>query len=289
MNEIIKDYKMGWRDILYIIIGSFMVALSFQVFFLPNNIISGGVSSLSIILNNIVGWEPAYVQYAINIPLLFISLVTLGKAVTFKSILGSLLFPFFTSMLSHLGPWTTDALLSALFGGIIMGMGVGLVYKAKGSTGGTSIVAQIIGEYTALTLGTATLIADGVIVILGLFIFDLESIMYGIIAIIVVSRAIDVVLVGNSTQKNVLIISDDAEIIRREIIEKFDRGVTMIDVRGGYRNERKEMAMIVIEEREITALREMIIQHDDDAFVVVMSASEVLGRGFSLEKYFPIS
>jgi len=286
MNEIIKEYKMDWKDALYIIVGSFLLSYSFQVFLLPNEIISGGVASLTIIIYEITGITPAVIQYAFNIPLLFLSYFFVGKDVAFKSILGSMLFPFFTGIVSQLEPLTYDPLLGAIFGGMLTGIGVGIVYKARGSTGGTSTVAQIIEKYSHVSMGTANLIADGVIILIGFLTFDLEAILYGIICLVVVSRMIDIVLVGTKNSKTVLIISDEAELIRQEILEKFERGVTLLDVRGGYKKDPKEMLMVVISEREITAMQEMITQHDEDAFVVFMSASDVLGRGFSLEKYF---
>lgn len=287
MNEIIKRYKMDWKDILMIIVGSFLLSFAFQVFLLPNNIISGGVSSLSIIFNDMFGWEPAYVQYAFNVPLLILSYILLGKDVLIKSILGSLLFPFFTSLISHWPAWTDNQLLAAVYGGVITGIAVGMVYQAKGSTGGTSIVAQILGKYTNFTMGFASFISDGVIIIAGLFVFEIEAILYGIITLVFVSYFIDFVLIGSKSQKTVLIISDQANEIRQGIFKYLDRGITQIDVRGGYQNEKKDMLMVVIQDREITALQELILQIDDDAFVVVMSASEVMGRGFSLEKYLP--
>jgi uncharacterized membrane-anchored protein YitT (DUF2179 family) len=287
MNDIIKKYTMDWKDILYIIVGSLIIAFAFQVFLLPNDIISGGVSGLSIILHDVIGWDPAYIQYGLNIPLLVISWLALGKEVLVKSILGSLLFPFFVDLMSGMEAWTLNPLLATLYGGVFTGIGVGLVYKAKGSTGGTAIVAQVLEKYTNMTMGETTLLSDGLIIIFGFFVFDIEAIMYGVIALVVISRFIDFVLIGNRTQKNVLIISDEPNAIRTEILENFDRGVTRIDVRGGYNNDGKEMLMVVIQDREITALQEMILQLDDDAFVVVMSASEVMGRGFSLDKYLP--
>lgn len=286
MNEVIKRYKMDGLDFLYIICGSFLLSFAFQVFILPNEIISGGVSSLSIIIHNVTGWEPALIQYAFNIPLLIMSYFLLGKEVLLKSILGSLLFPFFTSFLSGLDPWTTTPLLGAIYGGVLTGVAVGLVYKGKGSTGGTSIVAQMIEKYSALTMGGANLLADGVVIGIGAFVFEIESILYGLISLVAVSYFIDFVLIGNKNQKTVLIISDKIQEIQSEVFQHLDRGVTQIDVRGGYKNEAKDMLMVVIQGREFTVLQELILQADEDAFVVVMAASEVMGRGFSLEKYF---
>lgn len=287
MHDIIKEYKMDWKDVLYVVSGSFLLSYSFQVFLLPNDIISGGIASLSIILNEILGISPALIQYAFNIPLLLLSYFFLGKDVAFKTILGTMIYPFFTGLISFLEPLTTDHMLGAIFGGIITGIGVGLVYRGKGSTGGTSTIAQLIAKYTGVTLGNATLMADGIIIVIGFFTFDLEAILFGIISLVVASKMIDVVLVGGTTSKTVLIISDQTDIIRQEILDNFERGVTLLDARGGYQNDSKEMMMVVISEREITAMQEMIIKHDDDAFVVFMSASEVLGRGFSLEKFVP--
>ena len=286
MNEVIKRYKMDGLDMLYIIVGSFILSFAFQAFMLPNEIISGGVSSLSIILFDLTGWDPAMTQYAFNIPLLMMSYFLLGKEVLFKSILGSLLFPFFTSLLQGVVPPMTDnPMLAALYGGVLTGIAVGLVYKGKGSTGGTSIVAQIIEKFTTLTMGGANLLADGVVIGIGLFVFPIESILYGLISLVAVSYFIDVVLVGNKNQKTVLIISDQMAKIQSEVFEHLDRGATQIDVRGGYKNEEKDMLMVVIDGREITVLQEIILQADEDAFVVVMAASEVMGRGFSIEKY----
>ena len=286
MNKVIKEYSLSWKDMMYIVVGSFILALSFQVFLLPNEIVSGGVSGITIILNNLFGWEPAYIQYAFNIPLLILSLVLLGKEVFFKSILGSLLLPFFVDLVSGFEAWTTNPMLAALFGGVTTGIGIGLVYKSKGSTGGTSTLAQIIEKYTNVTMGEAVSLTDGFVLVLGFITFNIETIMYGIISLVAVSRFVDFVLIGNRTQKKVLIISDESEKIRKEILAKIDRGVTRLDVRGGYQNEEKEMLMVVIQDNEFTALQEMVLQIDDSAFVVVTSASEVMGRGFSLEKYF---
>lgn len=288
MYGIMKDYKMSWMDILQVILGSFVLALAFQLFLLPNDIIAGGVSSLSIIVYQLTGLSPAFTQYLFNVPLLLVSFIFLGKEVGIKSVFGSLVFPFFTALVSNFPSLTDDLMLASLFGGALTGIGIGIVYRGKGSTGGTSTVAQIITEYGNVSLGNSMLISDSIVILIGFFVFDLETILYGMITLTVASRVIDIVLVGASVQKTIFIITDQTEEIRAEILDNFERGVTLLNAHGGFEKKPKEMMMVVIEEREITALREMIIEKDDDAFVVVMAASEVMGRGFSLENYLPV-
>ncbi|GEK87994.1 Uncharacterized membrane-anchored protein YitT, contains DUF161 and DUF2179 domains [Alkalibacterium putridalgicola] len=287
MLRVAKKYTLSAVDYVYIIFGSFLAAVSFQVFLLPNNIVSGGVSGLSIAANATFGWDPAMFQYALNIPLLILCFLLLGKEAGYKTILGSLLIPFFLMFIGDWDPITREPLLAALFGGGITGLGLGIVFRAKSSTGGTSIIVQILYQYLHLQLGLSTIMVDGVVILIALLVFDVETVMFSLIALYIVSRTIDMVQLGFNRNKNVFIISDNPEDIRQEILHTMERGVTNLGIRGGYGNTDKDMLMAVIQEREFTLLKEAVIKADPDAFVVAMPASEVLGRGFSMHKYFP--
>ncbi|PRY83903.1 YitT family protein [Alkalibacterium olivapovliticus] len=287
MLRIAKRYTLNAVDYVYIIFGSFLTAIAFQVFLLPNNIVSGGVSGLSIAANAMFGWSPALFQYAVNIPLLILCFILLGKAAGYKTILGSILLPFFLIFIGHFPALTSDPLLAALFGGGITGLGIGIVFRAKASTGGTSIIVQILYQFLHLQFGLSTIMVDGVVIMIALLVFDVETVMYSLIALFIVSRTIDLVQLGFHRNKNVFIISDSPQDIRTEILHTMQRGVTNLGIRGGYGNTDKDMLMVVIQEREFTLLKEVVLKADSDAFVVAMPASEVLGRGFSLEKYFP--
>lgn len=287
MLKVAKRYTLGVVDYVYIVFGSLITAVAFQVFLLPNSIVAGGISGLSIVAHDVFGWDPALFQYALNVPLLVLCFVMLGKEAGYKSILGSLLLPFFIQFIDHLDPWTADPLLAVVFGGGLSGIGLGIVFRAKASTGGTSIIVQIFYQYLHLPLGFSTIIVDGGIIFLALLAFDAETVMYSLISLFIVSRTIDLIQVGLNRQKNVFIISDNTADIRYEIMHTLNRGVTNLGIRGGYGNTDKDMLMVVIQEREFTLLKETILAADSDAFVVVMGASEVLGRGFSLHKYFP--
>lgn len=273
-------------DYIYIIVGTFLTAVAFQIYLLPNNIVSGGVTGFSIVTFSQFGWDPALVQYALNIPLLILCFVLLGKAAGYKTILGSLLLPFFLLFIGDWEPVTFDPLLAALFGGVLTGLGIGIVFRAKASTGGTSIIIQIIYQFLNVKLGLGTVLVDGAIILIALLVFDAETVMYSIIALFIISRTIDLVQLGFNRNKNVFIISDTPQDIREEILHTMQRGVTNLGIRGGYGNTNKDMLMVVIQEREFTLLKETVIKADEDAFVVAMPASEVLGRGFSLDRTF---
>ncbi|ALV20864.1 hypothetical protein NY10_243 [Carnobacterium antarcticum] len=282
-----SQYPLQAIDIVFIVVGSFIAAVSFNAFLLPNFIVSGGVSGLSTILNNLFSWNPSIVQLAFNIPLLFICFIALGKEAGFKTIIGSLILPIFIGLLSFIEPWTLNPLLAALFGGITTGIGIGLVFKAKASTGGTSIIAQVIHVYLRLPLGTSVALVDGLVIVTALIAFDGEVVMFSIISLFVISRTIDLIQVGFNRSKNVLIISEKAAEIRMAIYQNINRGVTNLSISGGYGEygaNDKEMLMCVVDEQEFTFLRETILSVDPHAFVVVMSASEVWGKGFTLAK-----
>lgn len=287
MLRVAKKYTLSAVDYVYIIFGSFLTAVSFQVFLLPNNIVSGGVSGLSIAANAMFGWDPALFQYALNIPLLVLCFIALGKEAGYKTILGSLLLPFFLTFIGHWAPVTREPLLAALFGGGITGLGIGIVFRAKSSTGGTSIIVQVLYQYLHLQLGLSTILVDGLVIMIALLVFDVETVMFSLIALYIVSRTIDLVQLGFNRNKNVFIISDNPQDIRQEILHTMERGVTNLGIRGGYGNTDKDMLMAVIQEREFTLLKEAVLKADPNAFVVAMPASEVLGRGFSMHKYFP--
>lgn len=283
-----NKYTLGAIDILYIVVGSFIAAVSFNAFLLPNLIVSGGISGVSMITSNVFNWDPSIVQLAFNIPLLLICFIFFGKEAGYKTILGSLILPAFIGMLDFMEPWTDTPLLAALFGGIVTGIGLGIVFRAKASTGGTSIVAQVIHEYLKLPLGMSMALIDGLVIVGALLVFDGEVVMYSIISLFVISRTIDVVQVGFNHSKNVMIISEYPSEVKQAIFDTVNRGVTNLGIKGGYGNSDKEMLMCVVAEQEFTLLKDTILDVDENAFVVAMSASEVWGRGFTLAKEKPI-
>lgn len=267
-------------EYINVLIGSAIIALAFNVFLLPNQIASGGVSGISTILLSVLGWEPAYVQWAFNIPLFIAGVALLGKQFGVKTLVGTVFLPFVVFLTKNIEPWTNDALLGALFGGIAVGLGLGIVFRGNASTGGTDLAAQIITKYTGLTLGTSVVLIDGLIVLSAALVFDIERGLYALIALYVTSRTIDLVQVGLGRSKTAMIITNKQEEVREGILNKIDRGVTKLSAYGGFTDNERPVLMCVVDQREFTKLKQLVKSLDPSAFVVVMDASEVLGEGF---------
>ncbi|WP_203553925.1 YitT family protein [Bacillus sp. B15-48] len=268
-------------EYIYTLIGAALVALAFNLFLLPNQIASGGVSGISIILANVLGWEPAFVQWSLNIPL-FISGVLLlgGRQYGMKTLAGTLFLPFIVYLTNNMDPWTTDPLLAALFGGMGAGLGLGIVFRGKGSTGGTDLAAQILNKYTGLSLGTSIAIIDGLIVLSAAIVFDIERGLYALIGLYVTSKTIDLVQIGIGRSKMTMVITCKQEEVREAILHKIDRGMTKLTAYGGYTDQERPILMCVVDQTEFTKLKQIVKSIDPNAFIIVTDASEVLGEGF---------
>ncbi|WP_078430931.1 YitT family protein [Alkalihalobacterium alkalinitrilicum] len=264
-----------------ILLGSAIVAIAFNLFLLPNRIASGGVSGISTIVYDVFGIEPAFTQWAFNIPLFILGIWLLGgMKYGVKTLIGTLFLPYVVFLTRHMEPATTDPLLGALFGGIGVGLGLGIVFRAAASTGGTDLAAQIINKYTGLSLGACVFILDGLIVATSAIVFNIELALYALIALFVTGKTIDLVQMGVGYAKVALIISNKQEEVRESILRDVDRGVTKLSGYGGYTNEKRPVLMCVVHQTEVTKLKQIVKSADPSAFVVVTNATEVLGEGF---------
>ncbi|WP_226670868.1 YitT family protein [Metabacillus litoralis] len=267
-------------EYIYILIGSATVAIGFNLFLLPNRVASGGVSGISTIFDATLGLEPAYVQWAFNIPLFIAGVILLGRQFGFKTLIGTVFLPFVVFLTRNWEPATMDPLLGSLFGGICIGLGLGIVFRGKASTGGTDLAAQIIHKYTGLSLGTCVALIDGLIVISAAFVFDIERGLYALIGLYVTSKTIDIVQIGWGRSKMTMIITNKQEEVQHAILNEIDRGVTRLAAHGGFTNNERPVLMCVVDQTEFTKLKQLVRSIDPNAFVTVTDASEVLGEGF---------
>nr|WP_307324870.1 YitT family protein [Evansella vedderi] len=270
----------------HVLVGSAIVAIAFNIFLLPNQIASGGVSGISTIFRFAFGFEPAYTQWAFNIPLFFAGVLLLGGSLVgsimygLKTLVGTIFLPFVVFLTRDFEPATSDPLLAAIFGGIGVGLGLGIVFRSNSSTGGTDLAAQIINKYTGLSLGACIFIMDGMVVAASGFVFGFEYALYALIGLFTTGKVIDLVQSGLGYSKMAIIISDYEEEMKQGILTKVDRGVTKLVGYGGYTNHERPVLMCVVGRNEVTKLTQIVKTIDPTAFVIVSNASEVLGKGF---------
>ncbi len=268
-----------------ILVGSFILAAGFVLFITPYRIVPGGVYGISIVLHYVLGTPVGMTALAMDIPLTLIGIRVLGPRFGYKTIVGFLLTAFFVDGLTYLygnEPLVADEpLLSSIFGGVFLGLGLGLIFKAKATSGGTDIIAMIISKYTKLPVGQLLIYVDSVIVLLGLAVFqDWKIPLYSLIVIFITGRVIDTVLQGVNYDKTLFIISEKHAEIRDKIINDLNRGGTFIHGSGMYNGAERTVIFTVVNRREMAMLQEYIHSIDPRAFVTVINANEILGEGF---------
>ncbi len=271
-------------QVVYIVIGSAVTALAYNLFLIPHHIVPGGAGGVAMILNYFFSTPVGLTILVINIPLFVLGVKVIGRNYGVKSILGvaisSLLIDGFTYVL-HLGPATDNKILACIFGGIMLGAGLGLVFRGGGSTGGSDIVGQVLNRYTNLSTGTAILVVDFIVITAaGICFGQFELALYGYLNLYLQTRAIDLVLEGLSYTRALFIISDSADAIARAITGTMNRGATVLNATGAYSKERKDMVFSVMAKREVPRAREIVREVDPHAFIIITDVYEVLGEGF---------
>ena len=280
----ILDYinkKSYWLRLFQFLVGCLIVSITYNVFIVPNNLVPGGVGGLAVIVHNLTGLDNSIFILIMNLFLLLLSYLLLGKEKTRATILGSIIVPIFIKGTSYINVWigldTSHVLLSAIFGGIIYGFGLGLIFKAGFTTGGTDIINQIISKYGKVSLGKSMLMSDGLIVLASGIFFGLNSMMYSIIILYIISVISDRVLLGISDSKVFFIITNKEEQIRDYILKKMGRGVTIFKATGGYDKENEHVLMTVLPTKEYFYLKEGIKKIDKKAFYIITDTYEVFG------------
>ena len=269
-------------EYLGITAGSFLIALALTVFLVPNRIAAGGVSGLATVIYYITSFPIGITMLIINIPLFLAGVKIMGKSFGIRTIYGIASLSLFTDLLQpHMTSLTDDLLLASIYGGVIGGIGLGLVFRFRGTTGGTDLIASLINYYTGISVGEGLLIADGVVVLLAGIFFNLEVALYAAVTIFITSQTIDVIQEGLNFKKGVLIISERAEEINQMVVDDLNRGITEFEARGGYTGDRKRVLLCIISRSEVSELKTAVSKIDKNAFVIISNVHEVLGEGFT--------
>lgn len=287
--------RINFKDLFVIVLGTFLMALAINLIFDPIGLDVGGVSGLAIVIryaskaalgglntqflkDGIPVW---FCTFVLNVPLFIAAISKKGWKFLAKTTYSTLLLTAWMYLLP-VKALLNDPMLCALVGGVLSGAGMGLVFSTLATTGGTDLFATLIHDkWRHISIPNLLAVADGTIVLLGIFVFSIENVIYSVIVVFLVSKISDSILEGLKFAKVAFIISEHAEAISDEILEDIDRGVTGIEVKGMYSKEDKQMLFCVVSKKQIPELKDIVARHDKRAFMVISDARDVMGEGFS--------
>lgn len=283
MNKPKINVKELILDILICSAGAFIYAIGVNCFVSPNEISSGGATGLAILANHLWNFPIGTAMFAINIPLFVISLIVFGKGFIVKTLFSTFMTSFFIDIGTLFMPaYEGDKLLAAVFGGAIMGIGLGVIFTRGSTSGGTDIMGKLLKKaFPHLSMGRLVMICDLFIVLLaGVVYRNIESILYATIVFIVSSKSIDMLLYGSDRGKMIMIISDNADEIAKAITSETPRGVSILPCQGAYTGKAKHMLLSVVRPHEVAKMRKIVKRFDEKPFIIISDAAEILGLGF---------
>lgn len=282
MDIINKVYdKTKAKRYTSVIFGMLLCAFSYNLFLYPNDIVFGGISGLSIIVSKYVDIIPAVFIYGCSLFILIFSLLLLGKEVTFRAFVGSTFYSLFVEFTSNITNYINipndDMLLISIFGGTLYGIGLGFVMRGGFTSGGTDSITAIISKYFKLTMGTSMILVEGVIVLIGSFVFGISNLLYAVIILFLITVLVDKVMLGISDKKAFYIVTKKRKQVSNYVINELGHTITLFSATGGFARKKQYVLFTVVPTREYYKLKEGIKLIDEDAFFTVIDAYEVLG------------
>ncbi|MGX4599796.1 YitT family protein [Faecalimicrobium sp. JNUCC 81] len=271
-------------ECLGLLVGCISMSIGINMFLKPYTIAPGGLSGMSVVLNKVTGISVSNIMLIIGIPLVVLAFKILGSKNSIKTLIGTVLFSFIiniTSSLSEILP-TNDLLLSSISGAILVGLGIGIVFRVDGSTGGTDLIALILSKkFPGIKATKFMMCLDGVVVISsGIANKNIETALYSAISLYVIVKVADAIMEGFDFSKEFMIISNKSDELREVITNELDRGLTILDGRGGYTDDKKQVLLVIISRNQEVYLKKLVKATDPNAFIIVSTVHEVLGEGF---------
>jgi uncharacterized membrane-anchored protein YitT (DUF2179 family) len=280
-----RNFQKHAQRYLLILLGCLIGSLGFNIFLIPGHLMAGGLSGIAIVLYYLMGW-PIGVQLIIyNLPILYLAWRVFGRQYLLDTIIGTVLFSVCVDMTSFVVDYALvhDVMLNAIFGGVLAGIGFGLLFRAGANSGGLDVVGAVVKKYYSFDIGTVVFVLNIVIVVINIALFDLETALFTLVSIYVTAELTNRVAAGLNREKQIFIISPAAEEIAACIMTRTRRGVTMLDGRGAFTKEHKNILFVVASLTQVSSIKFIADSFDPEAFMIVSDTSEVMGRGFTLE------
>ena len=276
MNKQLKRY-------LTITLGTCISGVALNSFFLPHQLLSGGITGLGMILYYLFGWQVSVTNILFNIPLFFLAYRLMSRNYFISGIYGTLALSLFLQLFAPLQQLTQvhDPMLSCIAGGVLHGIGLGTLYRVGGSTGGSDIIGAIVQKFYSISIGTTGFLINIVLLTAGAFFFGLEPALYTLTAYFIVFKVSNAFTDGFDFKKNIIIISEHNEEIAEAIIKIVGRGVTYIEGEGAYTHQHRKLLFCVVKLTQVAKIKQLVKNLDPFAFMIVQDASDVFGRGFT--------
>ena len=275
-----KARLLAW-DYLLLTGGALLLAANVNLFLAPNRVVSSGVTGIGMLSHYLWGWPIGLVTLVLNIPILVAGFKWGGWRLLLRTVYATAIMTAGIDLLApFLPPITGDPLIFTLFGGLLDGVGIGLVLRGEGTTGGTDIIAQLLNRRRGIGFGTTFIVVNSVVLLAAARVVGLVPVLYALIVNFVSGRVVDTVQEGSGYARSFLIVSTRSAEIQQAILDDLERGVTLLDVRGGYTEAPLSALYVVVSRSQVTHLKRLISERDPAAFVVVSEAHEVLGEGF---------
>ncbi|MFC4619835.1 YitT family protein [Camelliibacillus cellulosilyticus] len=268
------------KRIIFVPIGALLVGVGLEIFLVPNKIIDGGITGISIMLSYGLGLPLGLFLIVLNIPFFILGYKQIGKTFSLTSLAGIVLVSIFTSLFIPVPPFTTDPLLATVFGGVIVGVGVGIVIRNGGSTDGTEIFSIVVNKSTPFSVGEIVMFLNVFILTAAGFVFGWNQAMYSLMAYFIASKTIDITIAGLEQSKSVWIISDQHEEIGDALNDRLGRGVTYLNGEGAYSGDKKQVIFTIITRLEEAKLKSIVGDIDPEAFVAIGDIHDVKGKQF---------
>jgi len=291
LTEYKKKRHHEFRNLLLTVIGTFIMAAAVNLVYEPMNIVPGGVSGLAIVVKKMTesifpGGIPVWLTTAIvNVPLFLVAMRIKGKDFIARTLIATVSLTIALAIIPSYNIVSQDYVLAAIYGGVLTGAGLGLVFYTGGTTGGTDLLGSILNHYFPhISVAKLLMFIDSTVIIIGAAIFGLNTAMYAIITAYVVAKIMDYILEGVKFAKIAYVISDKYEEMSNMVINEMQRGGTLLHAEGCYTNASKRVLMCVVSNKEIVRLKELVAEIDDTAFIIITEAREVMGEGFVQSK-----
>lgn len=287
LQLLVKNMDFSWdslRDYALILLGALIQALALRMFLIPAQLVSGGVSGIAQLINYYVDWPIGLMVFIGNIPLFFLGWQYLGgPRFALRTALSIVAFSFFTDTLVYFipGAIVDDIVLNCLYGGVMMGVGLGLVYRGKGTSGGSDILGRILNHRFAIPVSQSYMITDTVVILAAGFVFGWANALYALVTTYVSGLAAETTLEGASIFRTAMIVTDNPEAVTRGIMTELERGVTVIEGKGAYTGQSRQVLYCVVSRAEVSRIKDIVKQADPKAFMVIGMAHEAIGEGFS--------